>query len=364
MRIAMIAPLELRVPPIAYGGTELVVSLLTEELVRRGHDVTLFASGDSETNAHLVPGCETYLRGSGRDSQVLSLLNVLACIERADEFDIIHNHTCPEGMALAGVSKTPMLTTLHGGMAGESLLLFERYKGWYATVSRSAKRLLPDKERFGGVVYNGIDCETYPFNAGPRDDTLLYLSRISREKGTHLAIEVAKRLGRRLIIAGNVHEVDAEYFRQEVEPHIDGRLIFYAGEAGYTMKRELLSRTSCLLAPVTWDEPFGLFMAEAMVCGTPVIALRRGSIPEVVIHGQTGFVVDSVEEMTDMVASVGDIDPYVCRREVEQRFSAARMTTDYLAAYERVIAESCSATTGLVRPSGPNGASRAPQAVT
>jgi glycosyltransferase involved in cell wall biosynthesis len=337
MRIAMIAPLEMRVPPVGYGGTELVVSLLTEELVRRGHNVTLFASGDSETSAHLVPGSETFLRGTNRVSQVLSLLNVLTCIESADDFDIIHNHTCPEGLALAGIAGTPMLSTLHGGMTGDWLLLLQQYRGWYNTISHSAQSLLPKKARFTGVVYNGIDHQTYPFNDSPRDSTLLFLSRISREKGTHLAIEVARRLDRPLIIAGNVHEVDAEYFEKEVEPLIDGRLIRYVGEAGYLAKRELLANASCLLAPITWDEPFGLFMAESMACGTPVVALRRGAAPELISHGETGFVVETVDEMVRMVPRVSEISPYACRARVTELFSVERMTTSYLAAYRNVI---------------------------
>jgi glycosyltransferase involved in cell wall biosynthesis len=205
MRIAMIAPLEMRVPPLAYGGTELVVGLLTEELVRRGHDVTLFASGDSVTRARLASICPTFLQGSGRDAGILTMLNVVSCLQRADEFDIIHNHTCFEGLATAGLARSPVLTTLHGGLSGDWLLLFERYQGWYNTISQSAKSLLPPKERFASVIYNAIDCTSYPFNGGGRDDYLLFLSRISEEKGPHLAIEVARRLEMRLLIAGNVH---------------------------------------------------------------------------------------------------------------------------------------------------------------
>ena len=336
MRIGMIAPLEMRVPPVAYGGTELVVSLLTEELVRRGHDVTLFASGDSLTNARLIAGSPHFLRGSGHNSSIYTMLNVMSCLEQAGDFDVIHNHTCFEGMATAGLLETPVLTTLHGGLQDDWLLLFERYKGWYNTISRSAKGLLPPKERFAGVIYNSIDHETYPFNSGPREDYLLFLSRISREKGAHLAIEVAKRVGRRLLLAGNVDNVDAAYFEKEILPEVDGNLVIYVGEADYDMKRRLFANASCLLAPITWDEPFGLFMAEAMACGTPVIALRKGAAPELVIHGETGFVVDDIEGMAEAVGLLDAIDPLACRREVEERFSVGRMTDDYLAAYTRI----------------------------
>lgn len=337
MRIAMIAPVEMRVPPIAYGGTELVVSLLTEELVRRGHEVTLFATGDSVTSANLVSVCPSFLRGTDRDKGVLTMLNVLACIERADEFDIIHNHTCFEGLAIAGLVNTPFLTTLHGGLSGDWFLLFDHYRGWYNTISHSAKSLLPPKERCVGVIYNAIDCASYPFNGDTRDDYLLFLSRISPQKGPHLAIEVARKVGRRLIIAGNVDTSDREYFETQILPQIDGKQIRYIGEADYLEKRRLLSQASCLLAPITWAEPFGLFMIEAMACGTPVIVFNRGAASEVVRHGHTGFVVESPEEMAETIDQINQISPAACREHVEQHFDVPRMADDYLTAYETVL---------------------------
>ena len=210
MRIAVVSPLEMRVPPVAYGGTEMVVSLLTEELVKQGHEVTLFASGESVSQARIESVCAHSLRGSDQNKAVLNMLNVLTCLDQADQFDIIHNHTALEGLATAGVVDTPMLTTLHGNLEGAWRPLFARYKGWYNTISQSAKSLLPDKERFAGIIYNAIDWASYPFNDGKRDDYLLYLSRISPEKGTHLAIEVAHQSRRRLLIAGKVDTVDQE----------------------------------------------------------------------------------------------------------------------------------------------------------
>jgi glycosyltransferase involved in cell wall biosynthesis len=352
MRIGMIAPLEIRVPPAAYGGTELVVSLLTEELVRRGHDVTLFASGDSLTDATLVPGSSHFLRGSGRVASILTLLNVVSCLERSAEFDVIHNHTGIEGMATAGLVDTPVLTTLHGGLQGDWRLLLERYKGWYNTISHSAKSLLPDKDKFAGVIYNGVDHESYPFNSGGRDESLLFLSRISAEKGPHIAIEVAKRLGRRLIIAGNIDIVDQPYFKTQVEPAIDGDQIRYVGEADYDVKRQLFSSASCLLAPLTWHEPFGLFMAEALACGTPVVAMRKGSAPELIRHGETGFIVEDIDDMVDAVSRIGEISPHACRQDVVDRFSIGRMTDDYLAAYRRIAAPQA-VQTHLIQPRWP-----------
>ena len=343
MRIAMVAPLELRVPPPAYGGTELVVSLLTEELVRRGHEVTLFASGDSITSARLHSICPTFLRGSSRNKAVLNLMNVRACLEQADRFEVIHNHTVLEGIGLASLTKTPMLTTLHGAMNGEYGLLFETYRGWHNTISDSAKSLLPPQGRFVGTIYNSIESSTYPFNGGEHEGYMLFLSRISIEKGTHIAIEVAKRLNRKLIIAGNVDDIDRDYFQTRVLPGVDGDLVRYVGEADYAAKRELLKNAYCLLAPITWAEPFGLFLIEAMACGTPVIANRLGSVPEVVQDGVTGFVVDSVEHMVRRVADLPEIDPAACRRWVETHFSVSRMVDGYLAAYETVVAASARA---------------------
>jgi glycosyltransferase involved in cell wall biosynthesis len=337
MRIAMIAPLEIRVPPIAYGGTELVVSLLTEELASRGHDITLFASGDSISQARLESVCPHSLRGSDGDKGILNLLNVVSCLQRADQFDIIHNHTTVEGMSTAGLVNTPVLTTLHGDLNGDFRTLFTHYKGWYNTISRSAQSLLPEKERFAGVIYNAIDCASYPFNGGERDDYLLYLSRISPEKGTHLAIQVARKLGRRLIIAGNVDEVDQQYFQSQLSPQIDGKLIQFVGEADYYQKRQLLCQAQCLVAAINWPEPFGLFMVEAMACGTPVVALKRGSAPEVVCHGVTGFVVNTLEEMMDAIGQVNQIEPKCCREYVELRFDVPRMADDYMLAYQRIL---------------------------
>jgi glycosyltransferase involved in cell wall biosynthesis len=337
MRIAIISPLEMRVPPLAYGGTELLVSLLTEELVQRGHDVTLFASGDSVTGAKLGSICPSSLRGSGHDTAILTMLNVVSCVERVDEFDIIHNHTCTEGLAMAGLAKVPVLTTLHGGLSGDWLLLFERYKGWYNTISHSAKSLLPVKDRFAGVIYNAIDCISYPFNGGRRDDYLLFLSRMSHEKGPHLAIEVARRLEMRLILAGNVDSVDQKYFQSQVLSQVDNDSIQYVGEADQARKRELLCRARCLLAPITWPEPFGLFMVEAMACGTPVVAFNRGAAPEVVRHGVTGYVVETVAEMAEAVQQVSEIDPVSCRRHVKENFGVSRLADDYLDAYQRIL---------------------------
>ena len=337
MRIAMLAPLEMRVPPVAYGGTEFVVSLLTEELVRRGHEVTLFASGDSVTAANLHAVHPSSLRGTGAHQGVLNLMNTAACIERSSGVDIVHNHSAYEAMVLGSCFTAPVLTTLHGHVHGNYVGPFLQYSGWYNTVSRAAKQLLPEKERFAGVVYNSIDVESYPFDGSrTRSSDLLFLSRISPEKGPHLAIQVAKRAGRRLIIAGNVDDLDEEYFRTQVMPQVDGDQVQYVGEADYALKRTLLVQAACLLAPITWAEPFGLFMIEAMACGTPVIAFDRGSVREVVDDGRTGFIVDDVAGMVAALEELDQISAVDCRAHVRRHFDVGRMADDYLAAYEYV----------------------------
>ncbi len=337
MRIGMIAPLEIRVPPVAYGGTELIVSLLTEELTRRGHEVTLFASGDSVTRAKLECVCSHFLRGTDRNKFILNMLNVVSCLEKADRFDIIHNHTETEGMSTAGLVGTPMLSTLHGNMKGDQLVLFSRYKGWWNTISKSAKSLMPEKERFAGVIYNAIDAAAYPFNATSDDSYLLFLSRMSYDKGVHLAIEAAKKMGRRLLISGNIDKPDEPYFKTMVLPHVDGDQIQFLGESDFKKKCELMMGAYCLLAPLCWEEPFGLFMIESMVCGTPVIALRRGSAPEVVKHADTGFVVGTLDELVSAVDKVPSISRERCREWVEENFTAPRLADDYLRAYNMIL---------------------------
>jgi glycosyltransferase involved in cell wall biosynthesis len=337
MRIGMISPLEMRVPPVGYGGTELVVSLLTEELVHAGHDVTLFASGDSITGARLVSVCPEFLRGTKREKSVFNLRNVVACIEHADNFDIIHNHTVLEGLSLCCLSSTPIVSTLHGDLKGDWQQLFLDYTGWYNTISKSAKRILPEKDHFAGVVYNSIDVKSYPFNDSPKGDYLLFLSRMSQEKGPHIAIEVARKLDCKLIMAGNIDAPDESFFKEKVLPGIDNDQIVFIGEADVNKKKELLSNTSCLLAPITWEEPFGLFMVEANACGSPVIAFNRGAAPEVVSNGKTGFVVDTFEQMVEAVHKISDIDRNLCREHAEANFDTPRMLKDYLKIYETVL---------------------------
>jgi glycosyltransferase involved in cell wall biosynthesis len=340
MRILQIAPLAERVPPVAYGGTESVVCLLVDGLVRAGHDVVLWASGDSLTLAELR---SVYRQGLRLDPAVADphpyeWLHAVEAIKDAQEFDIIHNHDGERVMALASLLDVPMLTTMHCLIEPDTKFIWQRYQGFFNTVSEAERATIPPLEgpRFAGVVHNAVDVASFPFRVH-KDGYLLFVGRMGLAKGAHLAIEVARRLDMRLVMAGKVDSCDEQYFAEAVEPYIDGKQIQFLGEVGYE-KRELYANASCLLVPLCWEEPFGLVMPEAMACGTPVIAFSRGSAPEVVLDAQTGYLVRDVDEMADAVSRLDRLDPYVCRRHVEQNFDVPIMVQHYLDVYERIIA--------------------------
>lgn len=345
MRIAQMAPLFERVPPPAYGGTELVVSLLTDELVRQGHDVTLFATGDSITLAKLESVYPRPLRADGiQDVHAYNLANTIACYERADEFDIIHNHTHFNGfmmdaMLMANLIRTPVLTTVHLVITPDEATIWPMYKGFYNVISVAAKKVLPEsipEEGYVGVVHHGLDYHTFPF-VPEFGDYLLSLSRISPEKGIHTAIEVAKKLKKRLVIAGKVDEKDRLYFESAIEPHVDGDKVIFLGEADAKLKRELYSQAECLLMPLEWHEPFGLVMIESMACGTPVIAYEMGSAPEIIVNGKTGFIVNTFEELLYATKNIRSIDRAVCRQHIAMNFSVEKMAKLYVEAYRRIL---------------------------
>ena len=337
MRIAQLAPLWERVPPPAYGGIEVVVHVLTEELVRRGHEVTLFASGDSLTTARLISVWDRSLRTAADivNPAPYEWLHVAEALSRAHEFDIIHNHQGELAMAFANLVDTPMLTTVHNPPPKDSRIVWEHYRGFYNTVSRSGRKGLPRKN-YLGVVYNSIDVDSFPFTE-KKDGYLLYLGRMSRVKGPHVAIEVARRLGRKLVMAGKVGVEDVDHFTRVVGPMIDGKLVQYLGEADGDLKRKLYSSASCLLFPIRWNEPFGLVLVEAMACGTPVVAFNEGAAPEIIVDGQTGYLVNDLDEMVSAVRKVDQIDPSVCRQHVQDRFNVQRLADDYLAMYDLAL---------------------------
>jgi glycosyltransferase involved in cell wall biosynthesis len=342
MRIAQIAPLWERVPPPAYGGTELVVSLLTEELVRRGHDVTLFASGDSITQANLESVHSRALRldSSIREYGIYEMLQLSQVYERADEFDVIHSHMGCAALPYAPLVKTPTVHTLHGIFTPDNEKMFTHARNQpYVSISNAQR-----EPRLGlscvATVYNGIDTSTYQFFPKPSEPPYLtFLGRISPEKGTHLAIEIAKRSGWHLKIAGKVDAVDVDYYESEIKPHIDGKQIEYLGEANHVQKNILMGNAYATLFPITWREPFGLVMVESMVSGTPVIAIELGSTSEVILHGETGFLCHSVDECVAAIDRVADLNRQVCREHVVKNFSAERMADGYEAVYQKVMEE-------------------------
>jgi len=342
MRIAQLAPTYERVPPRTYGGTELVVHLLTEELVRRGHDVTLFATGDSVTGGQLRSITPTPVRyGESteddlRHAEYLQLANAQACFlaERRGEFDIVHNHAGIEGMVLSDASRTPVVSTQHNPFLARTQPIWDAYRWFHHAVSRASAATFPRRGSLA-PIHHGIDVAS--FDVGDPQGYLLFLGRFSPAKGADRAIEAARQAGRRLILAGKIDANDADHAREVIEPSLDGDRIQYVGEADAETKRRLLAGADALLFPIEWDEPFGLVMVEALASATPVIGFRRASVPEIVDDGRTGFVVDDVEGMVEAIGRLAEIDRLACRRSAEQRFTVERMVDDVEAMYEAVV---------------------------
>ncbi|MGA7933159.1 MAG: glycosyltransferase family 4 protein [Kovacikia sp.] len=340
MRIAQIAPLWERVPPPAYGGIELVVGLLTDELARRGHDVTLFASGDSITLAKLesVHPQAIRLDPTVKDYGIYEMLQLSKVYERADEFDIIHSHVGHSAIPYANLVSTPTIHTLHGVFNPDNEKLYTRAKQQSFVSISDAQRQPHLGLNYAATVYNGIDPSTYQFYSQPSHPPYLaFLGRLSPEKGPHLAIEIAKRSGWRLKMAGKIDPVDREYFARELKPHIDGQQIEYLGEANHAQKSVLMGNAVATLFPITWEEPFGLVITESMAAGTPVIAMTLGSTSELIVHGKTGFLCHNVDECVAAIVKVAEIDRQACRSHVIQNFSYQRMTDCYEAAYRQVL---------------------------
>ncbi|QLE55696.1 glycosyltransferase family 4 protein [Nostoc sp. TCL26-01] len=342
MRIAQVAPLWERVPPPAYGGIELVVGLLTDELVRRGHEVTLFASGDSISLAELVSVHPRALRldSSIKEYGIYEMLQLGSVYERAAEFDIIHSHMGCAGLAYSKLVKTPTIHTLHGVFTPDNEKMFQYAKDQPFVSISDAQRELRLGLNYTATVYNGIDVSSYKFYPQPDElPYLAFLGRISPEKGTHLAIAIAKQAGWRLKIAGKVDVVDTEYFEKDIKPLIDGQQIEYLGEANHEQKNALMGGAVATLFPITWREPFGLVMVESMASGTPVIAMKLGSTSEVIADGKTGFLCHSVDECINAINKVTELDRYACREYVQQRFSLQAMTDGYEAVYRQILQE-------------------------
>ncbi len=334
LRVAMLAPISWRVPPRLYGPWEQFVSLLTEGLVGRGVDVTLFATADSVTTARLVGTAPTgYSEDPGLDSKVWECLHISAVFERAEEFDLIHNSFDFLPLTYSGLVDTPVVTTIHGFSSERIVPVFETYngRGYYVAISDADRH---EKLDYVATIHHGIDMRAFEVGPGP-GDYLLFFGRIHPEKGTAEAIEVAERADMPLIIAGIVH--DHEYFERLVEPRVDGERVRYIGPVGPDRRGDLLGGARALLHLVNFDEPFGLSVVEAMACGTPVITNSRGSMPEIVRDGENGFLVRSLDEAVAAVHASAGIDRTAVRASVEHRFDSSRMVDEYLAVYQRVV---------------------------
>ncbi|MFN0072011.1 MAG: glycosyltransferase family 4 protein [Chloroflexota bacterium] len=348
MRIAQVAPPLEQVPPPKYGGTERVIYALTEELVRRGHDVTLFASGDSTTSARLVPIVDRAIWHHPRylDHLPFVFTELQTVLERSDEFDIIHSHLDYLAFPFARQSSTPWVHTLHGRMdLPEYQQLYRAFSDANViSISKNQRRPIPFAH-WVATVYNGIAVSDYPYEART-GDYLAFVGRISPEKNVHIAIEVALKADMPLKIAARMPLPQAlnpndgddwAYYEQKIKPMLEHPLIEYVGELDEKQKRALLRDAAALINPVNWPEPFGLVMAEALACGTPVIAKRAGSVPEIIDDGRTGFICDSAPEMALLCDRLGEIKRSDCREAAERRFSQSVMAERYEQVYDNVL---------------------------
>ncbi len=342
MRIAMLAPFEEPVPPKRYGGTERVVFTLTEQLVKAGHDVVLLATGDSSTSAKLEPIFPAALRTlpemkekSVRDSfKYIGIGRVLDFLSE-NRFDVLHNHIGWRMLPFEKIVGMPVVTTLHGPLnINHQDKYYQLFSGAnYVSISLKQREPLPQLNYIANV-YNGIEVDRF----SPSYETgeyLAFLGRMSPEKGPLQAIEIAKKSGETLMMAAKVDAVDEEYFTTKIEPLIDGRQIKFLGEVDHKEKVDLLRNAKALVAPIQWEEPFGLYFVEAMACGTPVVALRRGSVPEIIINEETGYICDDLEEMIQCVGEIGRINRRRCREHVEKHFTPETMMLGYLDAYRK-----------------------------
>ncbi len=335
MRIALISPIAWRTPPRGYGPWEQVVALLADGLAARGHDVTLFATADSHTAARLRAVCpRPYEEDKSLDPKVWECMHIAEVFEHADDFDIIHNHFDFLPLSYSCLVSTPVVTTIHGFSSPAILPAYERYNSKTAYVSISdADR--SERLDYAATVYHGIDLAQFTFQPGA-GSYLLFFGRMHPDKGAAEAIAIARAASMPLVMAGPVQ--DKSYFASEVKPQVDGQAVRYLGTVGPKERNHLLGGAYALLHPIAFAEPFGLSVVEAMACGTPVVAFAKGSLPELIKDGETGFIVQNVDDAVRAIKQVPKISRAKCRQEAETRFSAGRMVEDYLAVYEKIIA--------------------------
>lgn len=338
MKIAMLSPIHWRTPPRRYGSWELVVSNLTEELVRRRHDVTLFATGDSITRARLVSVCpKPIMEKHYEDTRTYEYLHSVLPFERADEFDIIHNHYNAYPLVFSKFIKTPVVTTIHGFSSREILKIYRKYSNtYYISISNADRKNAPDLN-YAATVYHGVDTEKYTLGKG--GDYLVYVGRISWQKGIHVSCEVAKRCGVPLLLGGFLPSEEKNYFNKQVKPYLSKR-IQYVGEVSEKQKIKLLQNALAFVQfndPKYFGEGFGLPLVEAQACGTPVVARKHCPIPEVVSQKRTGFVVRTLDEAVRALKNIHTLNRKDCRAFVLENFTLEKMAEGYIQAYEKIL---------------------------
>ncbi|WP_293784241.1 glycosyltransferase family 4 protein [uncultured Aeromicrobium sp.] len=345
LRIGMVAPPWYALPPHGYGGTEAVVAALVDQLVARGHEVTLVAAGENGTAAQdfvqVYPAPPSERLGTSAIPEVITAATAARAFAERD-LDLIHDHSLA-GPLLAVGREVPTIVTMHGPVDGEHGEFLARLGETIGVVSISAaQRRIDPRLNWVGTVHNAIDVGSFPFSV-EKDGYVLWIGRFSPDKGAHLAIDAARRAGRRILLAGKLNEPgEHAYFEQEVAPRL-GEHAEYIGEADAAFKRELFAAARCLVFPIQWEEPFGMVMIEALACGTPVVATRRGSVPEIVQHGVTGLIVDSIDDLAAAIVAAEDLDPRACRRHAEERFDLPVMGAGYERVYRSVLDRSAPA---------------------
>lgn len=333
MKVAVLSPIAWRTPPRHYGPWEQMASNIAEGLVESGLDITLFATGDSLTSGKLDSVIEIgYEEDKTQDSKVTECLHISNLMEKSADFDVIHNNFDFLPLTYSALIKTPMITTIHGFSSQKIIPVYKKYNDLcsYVSISNSDRSA---ELSYLGTVYNGIKTQDFSFNARP-DEYLLFFGRIHPDKGTLEAIEIAKRSKRKLIISGIVQ--DQDYFKEKIQPQLNDEVIF-VGHAGPEARNKLLGKALALVHPINFDEPFGLSVAEAMLCGTPVIAFNRGSMPELINNGKSGFLVKNINEGSDAVSQLKSLNRLDCHEWAKSNFSSKKMVSDYLALYKQII---------------------------
>lgn len=342
MKIAQLAPNVERVPPITYGGIELVVSSLTETLIERGHELTLFASGNSQTAARLVSVTDTPLRTTAnvltRQWQAFDIKSLLKLKEMQNEFDIVHNHMGYQALPYLDQLRCPVLSTNHNPIKPYNLPIYLDYRHLpYVAISNAFKQSnYPEQLNYLAVVYNGIDLTKFAINLSDKRSYLLFLGRIGKDKGTAEAIDIAQAVNLPLKIAGKVDETDNPYFEKLVQPRL-GSDVEYIGEVDHKTKVDLLQKAIAVVYPIAFDEPFGLVMVESLACGTPVMSLNRGSVSEILVDNETGIVAHSKDELINRFHQIANIRPELCRARVQNLFSKDSMVDNYEKIYENLV---------------------------